>query len=49
MPDVPIYRVGPQPGEPSKVLEGVMLWRKIGQRGLLIASYKRLKKSMIGP
>ena len=61
MPDVPIYRIGPQPKgplyvpdvpnnregpqtrEPSKCLKG---WRKIGQRGLLIASYKRLEKRL---
>ena len=44
MTDVPNYRVGPQPGGPCYVLEWAELWRKTGQRGLLIASYKRLKK-----
>ena len=44
MPDEQIYRVGPQSGGPLYVLEWVELWRKAGQRGLLIASYKKLGK-----
>ena len=60
VPDIPIYRVGTQPGWPLyvpdtpnntlSVLEGMELWRKTGQRGLLITSYKKLgKKTVIGP
>ena len=31
---------GPQAREPSKVPEQAELWRKTGQRGLLITSYE---------
>ena len=34
----------PQERAPSKCLNGAELWRKMSQRGLLIASYKKLEK-----
>jgi len=34
----------PQEKAPSKCLNGAELWRKMSQRGLLIASYKKLQK-----
>ena len=46
MPEAPIYRVGPQLGGPPYVPEWVELQRKTGQRDLLTASYKRLKKRL---
>ena len=37
-------------GVALEVVQWEELWRKTGQRGLLIASYKRLeKKTLIGP
>ena len=42
VPDVPNNREGPQ----ARELEWAGLWRKTGQRGLLITSYKRLKKRL---
>ena len=48
VPDAPNSRQGPQARKPSKCLEGQIC----GERGLLIASYKRLKKkkkTLIGP
>ena len=41
--NAPNNREGPQAREPSKHLNG-QSYRETGQRGLLIASYKRLKK-----
>ena len=41
MPDLPNNREGSQAREPSKCLNGQ---RKTGQKGLLIASYKRFNK-----
>ena len=41
VPDVPIYREGPQSGGPLHVPEWVELRRKTGQRGLLIVSLKK--------
>ena len=38
-------REGTQAREPSKCLNGVELWRKTSQRGLLIASYQKLKNN----
>ena len=45
-PDVLNNREGPQAKEPSEVPEWAELQRKTGQRGLLIASYKRLEKRL---
>ena len=40
----------PRQESPSPLsVEWVELQRKTGQRGLLIASYKRLRKRLIGP
>ena len=44
VPDVLNNREGPQAREPPKCLNKAELQRKTGQRGLLIASYKRLEK-----
>ena len=44
MPDALNNREGPQARESSKCLNRAKLQRKTGQRGLLIASYKRLLK-----
>ena len=44
MPDALNNIEEPQERAPSKCLNGAELWRKMSQRGLLIASYKRLKK-----
>ena len=44
VPDAWNNKEGPQAGKPSKLPEQVELRRKTGQRGLLIASYKRLTK-----
>ena len=50
MPDVLNNREGPQARKPSKDLSGqVEPQRKTGQKGLLIARYKRLEKRLIGP
>ena len=46
MPDMWNNREGPQAREPFKVPGGAELQRKISQRGLLIASYKRLEKRL---
>jgi len=47
VPDVLNNREGPQAREPSKDLSGwVEPRRKTGQRGLLIASYKKLEKRL---
>ena len=46
VPDTGSNGEGPQAKEPSKCLKQGELWRKTGQRGLLIASYKRLKKRL---
>ena len=43
MPDTPNNREGPQAREPSKCLDG-WSYRETGEKGLLIASYKRLEK-----
>ena len=48
LPDVLNNRQGPQAREPSKCLDG-WSYRETGKKGLLIASYKRLKKRLIGP
>ena len=45
VPDVPNNREGPQAREPTKCLNGQSS-RETGQRGLLIASYKRFKKRL---
>ena len=47
MPDAMNNREGPQAREPSKCLNR-WNYRKRMARGLLIASYKRLKKRPIG-
>ena len=44
MPDAPIYRVGPQAREPSKCLNGWSYGERLAKTGLLIASYKRIRK-----
>jgi len=44
VPDALNNREGPQARESSKCPNGAKLQRKTGQRGLLIASYKRLLK-----
>ena len=44
VPDVLNNREGPQAREPPKSLNGAEPQRKTGQRGLLIARYKRLRK-----
>ena len=44
MPDALNNIEGPQERAPSKCLNGAELWRKMSQRGLLVASYKRLEK-----
>ena len=46
MPDALNNREGPQARGPLYVPEWAELWRKTGQRGLLIASYKRLEKRL---
>ena len=46
MPDALNNREGTQARKPSYVPEWAELWRKTGQRGLLIASYKRLEKRL---
>ena len=46
MPDTPTYRVGNELGGPLYVPEPVELWRKTGQRNLMIVSYKRLEKRL---
>ena len=45
MTDALIYREGPQAREPSKCLDG-WSYRETGEKGLLIASYKKLKKRL---
>ena len=51
MPDALNYGIGPHPGvgEALYVPDQAELWRKTGQRGLLITSYKRLEKTLMGP
>ena len=44
MPDALNNIEEPQEKAPSKCLNGAELWRKMSQRGLLIASYKKLQK-----
>ena len=46
MPDVLNNREAPEVRKPSRSLEQAESGRKIGQRGLLIASYKRLEKRL---
>ena len=46
VPDTGSNREGPQAKEPSKCLKQGELWRKTGERGILITSYKRLKKRL---
>ena len=46
VPDVWNNREGHQAKDPSKCLNGGELQKKTGQRGLLIASYKRLEKRL---
>ena len=48
VPDMPNKREGSQGREPFKCMK-VELQRKTCQRGLLIVSSKRLKKTLIGP
>ena len=48
MPEVPNNREGSQGREHSRCMR-VELQRKTSQRGLLIASYKRLEKTLLGP
>ena len=43
------HREGPQAREPSKCLNGAGAARKTGQRGRLIASYKRHERRAITP
>ena len=45
MTDAPIYREGPQAREPSKCLDG-WSYGETGEKSLLMASYKRLKKRL---
>ena len=46
VPDAPNNREGPQARDPSKCLNRGELQKKTGQRGLLIASYRRLEKRL---
>ena len=47
MSDVLKNREGPKARDPSKCLNGWSYTEKTGQRGLLMARYKRLKKKRL--